>query len=236
MSALIFDIETVGEDFDDLDAVTQQVLTRWLRKEYKDDDEYEGELREYKNRLGFSPLTGQVVAIGVLDEATQTGGVYFQAPGADVEEWSEGGIVFRVLTEEQLLSQFWKLTSGYKEFVTFNGRGFDVPFLMIRSAIHKIKPSKDLMTNRYLSSQPISAKHIDLCDQLSFYGYGRARESLHLYCHAFGIKSPKADGITGDDVHRLFHEGRYKDIARYNIGDLEATLALYKHWKEYLRF
>ncbi len=32
MSRLIFDIETIGEDFDKLDKTTQDVLTKWIKK------------------------------------------------------------------------------------------------------------------------------------------------------------------------------------------------------------
>lgn len=236
MSALIFDIETVGEEFDALDETTQHLLTRWLKKEYKEEPEYAEVLEDLKNGLGFSPLTGQIVAIGVLDELTNTGGVYFQAPETPMEEWTEGGITFRVQSEKEMLEQFWKLAFLAKEFVSFNGRGFDAPFLMIRSAIHKIRPTKDLMANRYLSNQPFNAKHIDLMDQLSFYGSVRKKGSLHLYSRAFGFKSPKSEGITGDDVSRLYKERRYKDIAVYNVADLRATMELYKYWKEFLHF
>ena len=67
-------------------------------------------------------------------------------------------------------------------------------------------------------------------DQLTFYGAARFRKSLHLFCRAFGIESPKASGTTGDDVATLYKEGKYLDIARYNAGDLRATAALYKRW------
>jgi hypothetical protein len=105
---------------------------------------------------------------------------------------------------------------------------------MIRSAIHKIKPTKNLLSNRYLSSQFVNAKHIDLCDQLSFYGTVRKKNNLHVACRAFGIESPKDNGVSGDDVAGLFKEKKYVDIARYNVGDLVATQKLYEYWKDYL--
>ena len=73
-------------------------------------------------------------------------------------------------------------------------------------------------------------------DQLSFYGARRKKENLHLWARAFGIKSPKSEGITGDDVSRLFKEEKYEDIARYNKSDLIATKELYDYWDKYLRF
>jgi predicted PolB exonuclease-like 3'-5' exonuclease len=133
-----------------------------------------------------------------------------------------------------MLEQFWQGALSYHNFVTFNGREFDIPFLMIRSAIHKIKPTKNLLSNRYLSSQFVNAKHIDLCDQLSFYGAVWKKSSLHLACRAFGIVSPKAGGVSGDDVGALFKEKKFVDIAKYNVGDLVATNELYGYWNTYL--
>ena len=233
MNGLVFDIETIGENFNDLDETTQESLTRWIKKESENEEEYKIALEELKNGLGFSPLTGQVVTIGVLDVNKNKGAVYFQAPGESVSEFEEDGIQFRQLGEKEMLNQFWKIANSYDEFITFNGRGFDVPFLMVRSAVHKVISTKNLMSNRYLNSQ-YGAKHIDLQDQLTFYGAVRKKGSLHLWSRAFGIKSPKSEGVNGDDVARLFKEKKFVDIARYNIGDLRATKELYEYWRDYI--
>ena len=106
---------------------------------------------------------------------------------------------------------------------------------MLRAAINKVKPTKNLLFNRYLSNQWEGVKHIDLLDQLTFYGAMRRKPNLHLTCRAFGIKSPKAEGITGDDVKQLFLEGKYEELAKYNAGDLMATKELYEYWKDFLK-
>jgi DNA polymerase elongation subunit (family B) len=232
MATLIFDIETVGEDFEKMDKITQEMETRWLKKESLSEDEYKQALEELKNGLGFSPLTGQIVAIGILDSEKNEGAVYYQAPGSNIEEIIEDGIKFKPMTEAEMLKKFWQVALKYDEFVSFNGRAFDAPFLMIRSAINKIKPSVNLMPNRYAQN----SNHIDLLDQLSFFGAVRRKGNLHLWSRAFGIKSPKADGITGDDVSRLFKEKKFLDIAKYNVGDLRATRELYLVWKEFIKF
>ncbi|MDD2646969.1 MAG: ribonuclease H-like domain-containing protein [Patescibacteria group bacterium] len=125
---------------------------------------------------------------------------------------------------------------NYDECVSFNGRAFDAPFLMIRSAINNIRPTVNLMPNRYLESQKFGIKHVDLYDQLSFYGAVRKKGSLHLWTRAFGIKSPKDGEINGHEVGKLFQDKKYLDIARYNAGDLVATKELYEIWNKYLRF
>lgn len=268
---LIFDIETIGVDFDSLDKTTQENLTRWIKKESSSEDEYKQELQELKNGLGFSPLTGEIVVIGVLDCQKNQGVVYFQAPehiiikkttsdgkeiislekeeaaqsrterssgarqapGENIGEFKEDNFIFKQATEKEMLEKFWQGAKEYGEFIGFNSRGFDVPFLMTRSVVHGIKPTRNLMEGRYLYQQR-DAKHIDLQDQLTFYGATRKRGSLHLWSRLFNIKSPKSGGVTGDDVGRLFKEKKFLEIAKYNAGDLKATKELYEKWNVYL--
>ena len=233
---LVFDIETVGESFESLDKATKENLTHWIKRDSGSEDEYKLALEDLKGGLGFSPLTGEIVAIGVLDYHKNEGAVYFQAPGAKYEESKEDGISFKQMTEKEMLQKFWDAAKHYEVFITFNGRGFDVPFLMTRSAIHGIRPTKDLMRGRYLYQHNPEALHIDLMEQLSFYGATRRKGSLHLWSRSFGIESPKAQGVTGDDVAGLFKRKKFLEIAKYNVGDIRATRALYEKWDTYLRF
>ncbi len=233
---LVLDIETVGEDFDSLDEATRENLTRWIRKESESNADYDEALSELKNRLGFSPLTAEVVAIGVLECEKNEGAVYFQAPESDAGDFRENNFSFKKCSEKEMLRNFWDIAKNYNYFITFNGRAFDIPFLMVRSAVHSIRPAKDLMRGRYFSQQNFDAVHVDLLDQLSFYGAVRRKGNLHLWTRAFGITSPKAGGITGDDVGKLFKEKKYAEIARYNAGDLNATKELYEKWEKYLKF
>lgn len=232
--AIVFDIETVGEDWESLDEATQKNLTWYLKESARDEDEYAYELKELQQGLGLSPLTGFIVAIGVYDTEQKTGAVYFDPRSEGIEEVDMDGIVLKPLHEKQMLEKFWEIAAVGREFVSFNGRAFDAPYLAIRSLVHGVKPTKDLLSNRYLSLQR-GCLHVDLLDQLSFYGAARFKKSLHLFCHALGIESPKAGGTDGDDVAELYKAGKALDIARYNAGDLRATAALYERWKAVLR-
>jgi DNA polymerase elongation subunit (family B) len=239
MATLIFDIETVGDDFEGLDETTQEVLTRWIKRESESAESYTSALKDLKDGLGFSPLTGVIVAIGMYDAEREKGAVYYQAsPKGEGKEkdFEKDNCKFEVMSEKEMLMRFWTIVEKYDTFVTFNGRSFDVPFLMVRSAIHGIRPSKNLLSNRYLNYQPGNARHIDLLDQLSFYGALRRKGSLHLWCHAFGIESPKTQGVDGDDVKGLFETGKSEVIAKYNARDIVATAKLYEHYKNYLQF
>lgn len=235
MSTLIFDIETVGESWDDLDHTSQDVLTRWIDKTAKTEEERDAEIDDLKNGLGFSPLTGFVVAIGLYDLEREKGVVFYDNEGVSKEEEIHEGYILKPRSEKEMLRDFWEGARSYTTFVTFNGRAFDAPFLALRSAICGIAPTRDLLEGRYLYQQR-SVRHIDLADQLSFYGAMYRKSSLHMFCRAFGIPSPKVEGVTGDDVALLFKEKKYLDIARYNVRDVIATTELYEKWKTYLSF
>lgn len=222
MSRVILDIETVGKDFESLDKTTQEYLLRYAETE----DEKEG----VKDSLSFYPLTAEIVTIGLLDPDINTGIVFFQNVGNPLLPFEEDNVRYETGTEEEILKKFWNIIKKYDKFITFNGRGFDCPFLLIRSAIHRIRPTKDLMPNRYNDA------HIDLLDQLTFYGASRRRFNLDMWCRSFGIKSPKEGGITGYEVKDLFKAGRHVDIAKYCVGDLRATRELLTYWENYIRF
>src|SRR3989344_3862025 len=230
MSKIVFDIETVGENYEKMDEQTKEIMLKWLKRESYSDEEYQREVDAVKDNLGFSPLTGQIVAIGVMDVDDKKGAVYFQSEASIEQE--EDGIKLQAMSEKEMLEKFWDIAKRCQECISFNGRAFDVPFILVRSAIHKIRPTINLMPPRYSSN----ANHIDLLDQLTFYGSVRKKGNLHLWSRAFGIKSPKADGVSGDDVGKLFQDREFLEIARYNAGDLKATAELYKYWNEFMRF
>ncbi len=222
MSRVIFDIETVGRDFDSLEKPVQDYLMRWA--------ESDEERREVEESLSLYPLTGEIIAVGMFNPDSRRGAVYFQSTGEPLLPFDEEGIRYETATEEEILLKFWDAVRSYDQIITFNGRGFDCPFIMVRSAVHKIKPRRDLMPNRYGDA------HIDLFDQLTFFGASRRKFSLDMWCRTFGIKSPKEDGITGSQVGELFQAGRHLDIARYCAGDLRATAELLTVWETYLKF
>lgn len=221
-SKIIIDIETIGSDFDSFDGTTKEYLLKFAQTEE--------EIKAAKEGLGFSPLTGEIVAIGMLNPDSDKGVVYYQSPGLLQEPLKEDGIEFVADTEKGILGKFWDTVRHYEQVITFNGRGFDAPFLIIRSAIHKLPSTKELMPNRY------NLSHVDLLDTLTFYGSVRRKFSLHMWCKAFGIKSPKEDGITGYEVHDLFRQNQFLAIAKYCVGDLFATKELFEYWEKYVRF
>jgi len=234
MARLAFDIETIGRDWDEFDDLTKNDLTRWLKRELYSEDELQFKVDNVKEETALSPLTGEIVSIAFYDVDRNAGAVYFQAPEGKGIAFEENGIKYQSMTEAEILDAFWKVAQKYNEFITFNGRGFDAPFMMIRSAILGVVPSVDLMQGRWLYQQK-GVRHIDVYDQMTFYGASTKKGSLHLFCRAFDIPSPKTGG-GGDEVSKLFKEKEYEKIARYNMGDVIATKELYLSWEKYLKF
>lgn len=232
MATLIFDIETVGEQWNDFDELSKDSLTRWIKKTARSPEEYQVLLGDLQNGLGFSPLTGVVVSIAVYDLQRKMGAVYYVGETGE-SDMAYGDFSLKVRNEVEMLEDFWEGAKSYDTFVTFNGRQFDVPFLVHRSIIHKIKPTCDLCSGRYLYQQK-EVKHVDLQDQLTFYGAMQRRPNLHMLCRAYGIKSPKSDEVSGDAVAELFRKKKFSQIARYNADDVVATTALYQRWLDYL--
>ncbi len=221
MNRVVFDVETLAFPFASFDASQQEYLLKFAKTEE--------EREETIQRLSLTPFTAQIVTIGMLNPDTRQGKVFFLAEGLESAFIDEGLVQLIPCTEQEMLAHFWKSIVHYKQFVTFNGRGFDCPFVMARSALLGVKPSRNLMGNRYAVND-----HCDLLDQLTFYSAMR-KFSLDFYCKAFGIKSPKESGVTGLDVGRLFGERKYREIAEYCLGDVKATAELYRKWAEYLQ-
>jgi len=222
---VVFDVETVGDDFETLDETSKEYLTDWFKKFAQTQEEIE----EQKDQLSFSPLTSQIITIAMLNPDTDKGVVYFQAPDKDIKVSEKDGISYIPATEKEILQYFWDDVSKYDTVITFNGRQFDAPFVMIRSAIHNIRPSKNLVPYRYDANT-----HVDLFDQLTFYGALRRKMNLHFWTRAFGIPSPKEGEVKGEEVKNFFKEGKYEEIARYCMADVKATAELYRRWEKYL--
>ncbi len=217
---IVFDIETIGVDFDTLDADMQDYL-------FKSAETPEGQ-EKVKSQLSLWPLTAQVAAIALLNPDTGKGAVYFQSGGKKIETFEEDGVEYVCGSEEEVLKNFWHAAASYDQFITFNGRSFDAPFLITRSAINKIVPTKNLMPYRYGVDI-----HVDLMDQLTFYRATNRVFSLDFYSRSFGIKSPKGEGVDGSKVGELYKNSEYERIARYCMGDVRATAKLYEVWQKY---
>lgn len=220
MSRTVIDIETLGYSLESFDEVQQGYLLKFSETEEKK--------HETVQKFSLYPTTAQIIVIGMLNPDTGHGKVLFQSETSVDEFSADGTIRFVSSSEAELLREFWQDLVHYDQFITFNGRGFDCPFLMLRSAMLGVQTSRNLMPYRYDTKI-----HCDLLEQFTFYGAMR-KFNLDFYCKSFGIESPKSHGITGLDLHELFEQKKFKEIAEYNVGDLKATAELFLRWEKFL--
>jgi len=235
MATLVFDIETTALPVDNFDEVQREYLFRDAEK-LEDEQQRAQKRAELEHLMSLYPLTAQVVCIAMLNAETQRGQVLFVAEDFEDDADEAGPVEFVPFAEEaELLEAFWDVAKHYDQVVTFNGRAFDIPFLYLRSAVLNVPITrKDWLGYRF-TAEP----HCDLAEQLTFYGVsgrdGAARKfNLDFYCKAFGIESPKMQGITGMDVPALIAAGRQREVAEYCLRDVRATVQLYHLWKQRL--
>ncbi len=232
MATLVFKIETIGELWDDFDDTTQKNLSQWILRMIHSESERERALIDLKESLKISPLTGIIATIGLYDIERKQGVVYYSGDtGTSDIEIDE--FICKTRTEKGMLQDFWDGAQKYDTFITFCGRSFDAPFLNIRSAIQGVRPSCDLMEGRYFYQQK-NVWHIDLQDQMTFYGATRKRSSLHMYCRAFGIKNYSNERCEDEINEALFLENKFKDAVYRTVRDVVAITELYKKWDTYL--
>ncbi len=176
---------------------------------------------------GLSPLTARTLAVVMLNPETLNGKIWYEHPGGAPSATAAGPLEAVPANEQTMLAEFWRAVTRFQKIVTFNGRSFDCPFLMLRSALVGVIPSRNLIPYRYSARE-----HCDLLDQLTFYGATR-KFTLESYCRGFGIDPP--GGAQGrPDLSLLVEERRYGEIAEYAGAKAVATAELYRRWKRYL--
>ena len=218
MKRLVIDIETVGTPWEEHDPYVREYLIKGMN---------EAEAEEEKRRGALSPFLGRVVTIGIINVDTGRSCALFEVPGQEeLITRKDGDRTFISGSEKLILRKFWDYLGRDDWFITFNGRQFDGPFLMIRSAINGLAPKRDLVGYRYSFSP-----NCDLREVLSFCGTINTRQirfNLDLACRTFGIASSKREGRDGRSVESMYRAGEYEEIADYCLEDVRATGELYE--------
>lgn len=237
---LCFDIETIPLPWESFSESQQEFLLRRAETEADQD--------QRKAEMALSPMTAQAVCIGLqlmrkaddnswemIKKAAFSCDSSLTGENSSTLTLSTGDPCF-LSSEEKLIQDFWRILKKYNNatLVSFNGRGFDAPFLMLRSAIKKIRPSRNLMAGTKFNYP----QHVDLIDELTFYNPSSIgatkRFNFDFYARAFGLTSPKSEGIDGSKVNEFYQQGRIAEIAEYCMRDVATTWKLFLIWKEFL--
>lgn len=142
-------------------------------------------------------------------------------------------------SEREILETFLRfLNKNNPRLVSFNGRNFDLPTIMLRSLRYNLSAESyfetasefDRTKNKWENYRARYSEnfHIDLLDTLSNFGAVRGLK-LDVLCKMAGIVG-KFD-TKGDDVYKLFYAGQYRQIAQYCQSDVLNTYWLYLKYR-----
>src|SRR5215475_6426698 len=166
MAKLVFDIETTALPLEAFDQAQQDYLFREAER-LPDETLRASKRAEIQQTFNLWPFTARVVCIAMLNADTLRGQVLFTAEDYDEDSIKDGPVEFvPCLDEAEMLRAFCDVARHYEGIVTFNGRGFDVPFVYLRSALLNVPITRKEWLGYRFATEP----HCDLAEQLSFYG------------------------------------------------------------------
>jgi len=220
VATIAFDIEVAGLPWEEIDDATRE----YLLSRAADAEAREG----IPNRTALFPGLGKVIAIALWLIEQDRGLILLEGESAAETDWDRVPSTKIVRgSEHDILTRFWKIVakrgsrSRAQRLVTYNGRSYDGPTLMIRSAQLGVRVSRHLVPYRY-----DVAEHCDLMDVLGFMGAARGFHPLEYWCRRFDIESRK-EGLDGSKVAAAYAAGRIEDIGEYCLRDVRATAELF---------
>ena len=170
------------------------------------------DVERYGDKMKFMPEFTKILTICV---------------GKDDKDW----IIVDNLkwTEREQIETFFEMIWKNK-LCWFNIKGFDIPFIVKRALKLRIKIPSALKVD---GKKPREITNIiDLQEVYRVWVFG-ASGNLDLVCKHLWITSPKDDGIDGSKVQEYHDAGKDDEIIEYCKRDVQATIDLYKYFKEF---
>ena len=199
MRKIFLDIETLPPDRETMEATANL--------ETCDDKDF--------RKLALKAEKGRILTIGVIIE--ENGAVTHQ--GLFGRSRATGK--FHV-DEARTLRCFWNLIGEIRErkdlLIGHNILDFDLPFLIKRSIINRVKPPH--ISFRRYQKNPI----YDTMWEWSLWAH---RISLNDVCEAIGVTSSKDGDIDGSQIYDYYAAGRHEEIGLYCMRDVECTREVY---------
>jgi predicted PolB exonuclease-like 3'-5' exonuclease len=199
----ILDLETVG-----LPEAKEWVDPLKAPSNYKDPLKIDAFIKEAEaeraEKFALDPDTNRIVALGWHDVGC---GDPFVALCQDEAQ------------EAAALSAFWgTYREQYTKLVTFNGSGFDLPVMVMRSIYLCVEHPEIVIRPEWKSP------HIDLYEKLSVQGARKNVKSLKFYAKRFGFGT--LDKVDGSQIGQLVAEGKWEDVKAHCLSDIGLTHAL----------
>ena len=171
-------------------------------------------IKEYS----LSPLSGRIVAAG---RATSAGSDALVAP-------TEG-------EEAALIGRLWNAIDTADRAVTWNGVGFDFPFLLMRSALLGV-PLPPALDAREYTRRYSTVRHYDVKAMVCQWDATKMRDhsgrwTLDAWAKAFALGGKVA---AGSAVYGMHQAGEHNAIGAYAASDANLTFQLYERLNGYL--
>ncbi len=170
-------------------------------------------------RAALSPLTGRIVCAGV-------------ATASQGSNWEPEIFLAREAEEEStlltsLLAHLDQVAGDSPiTFITYNGKGFDMPYLAARSMIHGVVPP-DTGDHRLLWPCGFAKGHVDLYQMLG--KQGKMGE--------WGLATLGLDKLgEGRDVTDLVANEEWQKLTDYNMQDLRILCGLFDRFRSVARW
>lgn len=201
MRRMFLDIETIPAPGSDL--VKLKDLYESKKKKYEArEQKYSKKFQDFVEETNFSGSFGQILclAYAINDEEV------------------------KILTgkEVNILKEFWQLAKNVDVFIGHNVMDFDLKFILQRSVIFQIKPTKELSFARY-RSYPI----YDTLREWQHWGGGNGLDSLDALAKALDLPTSKK-GIDGSMVYKFYQADKLEEIYTYCKADVTLTRKVYK--------
>lgn len=216
---IFLDIETVRDPDFESNFESRLGKSDLLRIEELPEEEREAARNLIIDKAGLNPGTGKICCIGMVLRSD----IDDTASPVELSSCSDN--------EKEILEYFWgcmkQLKNDYIRIVTFNGKDFDVPYILIRSAINGIIPTRVLPSNKWNDSYRVyrGEFHFDLWEFLrGFYNKGKFGASMDFWLKSFGLSEKTEQGSA---VGEMFENKEYDRIAAYCLNDCKVTMELY---------
>lgn len=218
---IVLDIETIGND------KLSQAYIDWktndkVPKNYKDPFKIEEAKKEAAEKFGLSPRSGKIVHIGICNN--------FNFEGVSEKHFRIGSG-----EEKDLLESVWSYIHNAfligADMVTFNGKAFDLPYMIMRSMISGANKPVSLSMAPYLKKTfpGQESHHIDLYEFVQMSDGG----SLNEWTYITGLQSEELEN-RGSEIQAMWDAGDYDGIEKKNSDDIKRTMAFYNLAKGWL--
>lgn len=136
--------------------------------------------------------------------------------------------------EKEMIKNFFMVMKKNMRLVSFNGRGFDLPMMMIRAMRYNLSiPAYFEIENKELNKSKWDGNyksrydgkfHLDLMDHISEFGSVRG---LNLNSLCLSLNLPGKFDTHGDEVMELFYNDELEKIQIYCQSDVLNTYLLF---------